>query len=353
MKLVLTALVLLVSLVTEAQPVTRSVETDAKPRLPACKGVNIQKWSDCEGTYTYPNGNIYWGEFKNSQRHGLGKIRILAKGKSDALSIRSEVPATYVGQFRNNKISGFGVWSLDSGERFEGEFLDNIYKGPKLEPKEKAPKISGASGSGFFVSKDGLFVTNWHVVEHAKSIAVIGFDKQKREATIVGKDFINDLVVLKVNGDSDYWLRISTDSGLVKRGTEVITVGYPRVFLQGFEPKVTSGIVSSLSGVIDDPRVFQITVPIQPGNSGGALVAHDGNVVGVVTAKLSSESVKGTPGGAPENVNYAIKSNYLLELLKSHAVKAQLSSKKIEKFNSLAELTEVVEKSSGVVLAIE
>lgn len=181
----------------------------------------------------------------------------------------------------------------------------------------------------------------------------IGFDKRKRAATIVGKDFINDLVVLKVSGESDYWLGISSDSGLVKRGTEVITVGYPRVLLQGFEPKVTSGIVSSLSGVVDDPRVFQITVPIQPGNSGEALVAHDGNVVGVVTAKLSRESVKGNSGAPPENVNYAIKSNYLLELLKSHAVNAQLSSKKTEKFSSLMDLTEVVEKSSGVVLATE
>jgi hypothetical protein len=57
--------------------------------------------------------------------------------------------------------------------------------------------------------------------------------------------------------------------------------------------------------------------------------------------------------GLPENVNHAIKSNYLLELLRSHAVKAQLASKKTEKFNSLTDLTEVVEKPSGVVLATE
>jgi protein TonB len=47
------------------------------------------------------------------------------------------VPATYIGEFNSGKISGYGVWSLDSGERFEGEFLDNIYNVPKLDPKEK------------------------------------------------------------------------------------------------------------------------------------------------------------------------------------------------------------------------
>lgn len=139
MKFVLTVPALLVSIVTVAQPVTQSVEPDSKPKPPACKGGNNQYWSDCEGAYTYPNGNIYWGEFKNGQRHGLGKIRILAKGKSDAQNIRSEVPATYIGEFNSDKISGYGVWSLDSGERFEGEFLDNIYNVPKLDPKEKAP----------------------------------------------------------------------------------------------------------------------------------------------------------------------------------------------------------------------
>lgn len=139
MKFFLIVLALLISLIARAQPVTQSFETDSKPKLPVCKGTEIQQWSDCEGAHTYPNGNIYWGEFKNGLRHGLGKIRILAKGKSDSLNIRSEVPAIYIGQFKNGKISGYGVWSLDSGERFEGEFLDNIYSVPKLEPKERNP----------------------------------------------------------------------------------------------------------------------------------------------------------------------------------------------------------------------
>ena len=65
---------------------------------------------------------------------------------------------------------------------------------------------------------------------------------------------------------------------------------------------------SSLSGAADDPRYFQISVPVQPGNSGGALVDERGNVVGVVSAKLNVGAALATSGALPENVNYAVKS---------------------------------------------
>ena len=73
----------------------------------------------------------------------------------------------------------------------------------------------------------------------------------------------------------------------------------------------------SLSGAQDDARYFQISVPVQPGNSGGALVDERGNVVGVVSAKLSARAALSTSGALPENVNYAVKSSYLLSFLES------------------------------------
>ena len=73
----------------------------------------------------------------------------------------------------------------------------------------------------------------------------------------------------------------------------------------------------SLSGAGDDARYFQISVPVQPGNSGGALVDERGNVVGVVSAKLSARAALASSGALPENVNYAVKSSYLLSFLES------------------------------------
>ena len=87
--------------------------------------------------------------------------------------------------------------------------------------------------------------------------------------------------------------------------------------MQGFAPKLAKGEIAALSGAQDDPRYFQISVPVQPGNSGGALVDERGNVVGVVAAKLNVAAAVATSGALPENVNYAVKSSLLLSFLKS------------------------------------
>src|SRR5213596_4025071 len=101
-------------------------------------------------------------------------------------------------------------------------------------------------------------------------------------------------------------------SRAVKLGGTVATVGFPNIGLQGFAPKLAKGEIAALSGAGDDARYFQISVPVQPGNSGGALVDDRGNVVGVVSAKLDAAAALTTTGTLPENVNYAVKSGFLL-----------------------------------------
>ena len=87
--------------------------------------------------------------------------------------------------------------------------------------------------------------------------------------------------------------------------------------MQGFTPKFAKGEIAALSGAGDDARYFQISVPVQPGNSGGALVDERGNVVGVVSAKLNARAALLSSGALPENVNYAVKSSFLLSFLES------------------------------------
>jgi serine protease Do len=111
----------------------------------------------------------------------------------------------------------------------------------------------------------------------------------------------------------------------VQLGNTVATVGFPDPGLQGFSPKLAKEEIASLSGAGDDARYFQISVPVQPGNSGGALVDERGNVVGIVSAKLSAKAALASSGTLPENVNYAVKSSYLLGFLESvPAVSAKL-----------------------------
>ena len=87
--------------------------------------------------------------------------------------------------------------------------------------------------------------------------------------------------------------------------------------LSTFAPKLAKGEIASLSGAGDDPRYFQISVPVQPGNSGGALVDERGNVIGIVSAKLDAGAALAASGALPENVNYAVKSSLLLSFLES------------------------------------
>jgi len=89
----------------------------------------------------------------------------------------------------------------------------------------------------------------------------------------------------------------------------------------------TTGEIASLSGAADDPRHFQISVPVQPGNSGGALVDERGNVIGIVSAKLNASAALAASGALPENVNYAVKSSLLMSFLESvPAVSAKLKA---------------------------
>src|SRR5207249_3907696 len=100
----------------------------------------------------------------------------------------------------------------------------------------------------------------------------------------INRDAANDLAILKVEGKSRA-LPVAA-SRIVQLGEPVFTIGFPNVALQGFEPKLTRGEVSSLAGIQDDPRYFQISVPVQPGNSGGPLVDSRGNVVGIVGMRM-------------------------------------------------------------------
>src|SRR4029077_1946100 len=106
-------------------------------------------------------------------------------------------------------------------------------------------------------------------------------------------------------------------SRTVRMGSTVATIGFPNIGLQGFAPKLAKGEIAALSGAQDDPKYFQISVPVQPGNSGGALVDERGNVVGVVAAKLNATAALAASGALPENVNYAVKSSFLLGFLES------------------------------------
>lgn len=214
-----------------------------------------------------------------------------------------------------------------------------------------APEPSEYStGSGFFVTPDGYFVTNYHVIAGAVTIALFDVNSKMHMATVVRVDRANDIAVLKAEGKFKA-IPVVT-SRTAKRGQSVITVGYPHANIQGLEPKVTGGIINSLTGLNNDARTFQISVPLQSGNSGGPLVTLDGNVIGVVAMKLSALAVLEETGDLPQNVNYAVKSNYLTEVLIGiPGVERKLLHPSNRAYKDVAELTAVVEDATALVVS--
>lgn len=164
-----------------------------------------------------------------------------------------------------------------------------------------------ATGTGFFISDNGYIITNAHVVEGATDIAVKDNAGGKFVAQVISIDEHNDLALLKIDKNS---FPLSLGSSLdVDKGDKVYTLGFPDPSIQGFEAKYTEGVISSFSGVVGMPNTYQITTPIQGGNSGGPLLNEKGVVVGVIVSKLVD--VK------KENVSYAIKSDYIIPLLRN------------------------------------
>jgi serine protease Do len=195
------------------------------------------------------------------------------------------------------------------------------------------------SGTGFFITEDGYLITNAHVVQGGTAVRLVTA-AGLISAKVVKADAANDIALLKTEGKFAA-LRVAA-SRMVKLGNTVATVGFPNIDLQGFEPKLAKGEIASLSGIQDDARYFQISVPVQPGNSGGALVDERGNVIGIVSAKLSAKAALYTSGQLPENVNYAVKSSFLLGFLESVpevAAKLKEPNAKDMKFDDVVEQT--------------
>lgn len=182
---------------------------------------------------------------------------------------------------------------------------------------------STTSGSGVALTTDGLILTAYHVVKGAKKIT-IQTNSEKFSAKVVQIDSANDIALLKCEGS--FKACPITSSKDIHLGQSVFTIGYPNINLQGYSPKVTKGEISSMNGIQDDPREWQVSVPIQHGNSGGPLFDDKGNVIGIVVAKLSAAKMAKYTGDIPENVGYAIKSSYILPLLDQYSSKLSSSS---------------------------
>jgi S1-C subfamily serine protease len=235
---------------------------------------------------------------------------------------------------------------IAEGQRRSGSFVPKkeIHGAAGGVPSEQSPLVATA----FFITEDGYALTAYHAVGSGEHIS-LRMAEGTYPAMLVKSDKANDLALLKASGA--FHVLPVQPSGEVQIGESVMTIGFPNVSLQGIEPKLTEGRVSSLSGAADDPRYFQVSAQVQPGNSGGALVNIRGNVVGVVAARLDDLVTLSQSGTLPQNVNYAVKSSYALLLLESMPDVSAKLKKPQTKERKVEDVAKQVQQATAMVVA--
>lgn len=280
-----------------------------------------------------------WGETSevaikkemNGDLHIVGNDQITIRriGDTNAYNVYAKWPAataTCRAVLANGVSFNYEYQLPEAQLRYEGESIyDIIFFGGELiksypttsmyaDAIKKAQEQAAPTewtGTGFAL-KNNYIVTNYHVIDGAKSISILGINgnfSKGYNADVIATDKNIDLAILKVNGItiSSSSIPYSVKTTNAEVGEEVFVLGYPLTSTMGDEIKLTTGVVSSRSGFQGDVSLYQISAPIQPGNSGGPLFDSKGNVIGIVSAKHR---------GA-ENVGYAIKASYLKNLIES------------------------------------
>ncbi len=197
---------------------------------------------------------------------------------------------------------------------------------------------SNTTGSGFRVAR-GFVVTNHHVIEGCSRLRVNGVEAQVRAI-----DARSDLALLNTNLAG---FNASLRSQRASVGEPVAVAGYPlRGLLSGFN--LTTGNLSSLSGIGGDTSLLQITAPVQPGNSGGPVLDSSGNLIGVVVSKLDGVKAIKITGDIPQNVNFAINANTLRSFLDSNTIVYDMASSE-----KILLTTTIAEKAKGFTVLVE
>ena len=196
-------------------------------------------------------------------------------------------------------------WAADKEKIKNKKIAD---KPKKKEPKKEQPKpspdddkiVPAGSGSGFFVSKNGHAITNYHVIQGC-DINKLSFKGSQTEVKVLAVDKVNDIAILKSNAKPDVIFPVSNED--VSLLEDVIVAGFPLGKQISSAIKTHKGVVTALAGAGDNYSFFQTDAAINQGNSGGPIINQKGNVVGIAVATWVEEGVQG--------VHFGIKSSTL------------------------------------------
>ena len=231
----------------------------------------------------------------------------------------------YDGTIRNFDLTGTARLMVDLAACVATS-LDDETAGTRSSSGAARPKASRApaeveasSGSGIVISESGYILTNDHVVDGCRELWVRRYGDIGRAAAVLHRDAANDLALVVAEGAIGAAAVAAFRTGVpVRAGESIAAYGFPLAGTLSSSGNIVSGNITAVTGVADDVRYFQISAPVQPGNSGGPLLDFSGSVVGIVNAKLNELAWARKTGDIPQNVNFAIKANVILSFLDAH-----------------------------------
>jgi len=238
------------------------------------------------------------------------------KTHDDAVKVRDELLKTLTTDMKSIIQDAALKWK--TGQE-PPNFSDFNMEEKNIDQDKVAGKGSGKifSGSAVYVSYSGQVVTNAHVVDACKEITVSVPGELASIAILLAKDKKNDLALLKTTRMPTHVPALRPS---LKLGEAVGIFGYPFAGILAMSGNFTTGNVTALAGLGDDSRHFQISAPVQPGNSGGPMLDQSGNLGGIVVAKANALAFAAIEKDIPQNVNFAIKASVLIEFLDSNSV---------------------------------
>lgn len=251
--------------------------------------------------------------------------------------------ANCAAKIKENGLAGAGDFSLPPTPK---QVAKPIVATTPTQPEPTTVKTIDQTGTGFVVSATGHVVTNQHVVDGCVGDIQGNLTGEAPvKLRLVSSDETNDLALLQAPAPFKEMATIKDKA--VRSGESIVAIGYPFHGLLTSDFTVTTGIVSSLSGLLNNTRFLQISAAVQPGNSGGPLLSSTGDVVGVVAAKINALRFAKATGEIPENINFAIKTGALRDFLDNSVVPYQVADGKNE-----LKTADVAQKARGFTVLI-
>eukprot|EP01036_Dinobryon_divergens_P047236 gene47236-63292_t len=191
--------------------------------------------------------------------------------------------------------------------------------GFKVQLMPPGKSVEAPQGTGFVIGTEGWLLTCAHVLADSTE-ATVTVGGKRLIADVVKADKKSDLALLKTREplSADTPTLAFRTARPAAMGEDVFTIGYPLSRLLGNSARMTRGLLSATTGMRDDDQQLQVSAEIQPGNSGGPLFDKDGAVLGIINQTINPAAfIQATGGALPQNVNFAIKNQPMLDFVKS------------------------------------